>query len=91
MSKKGYNRGNSGNGSNKHMPSLHDIEMAVKGDVTAINKVLKYFEGYIIALSTRPLFDEDGNPHFVIDNEKRRAIETRLITGILKFDVTRTA
>jgi hypothetical protein len=28
--------------------------------VEAINKVLRHYEGYIIALSTRQMFDEDG-------------------------------
>lgn len=67
------------------------IEAAAGGDVDAINKVLKHYEGYIIVLSTRRLFDEYGNPHLVVDNEIRRTLETKLITKILQFDVTRTA
>jgi len=65
------------------------IKAAASGDVKAINKVLKHFEGYIIALSTRRLFDEDGNPYSVVDSELRRTLETTLITRILQFDVGR--
>lgn len=67
------------------------IEAAVGGDVDAINTVLKHYEGYIIALSKRRMYDDDGNPHFVADNEFRRTLETRLIVNILQFDVNRAA
>ena len=67
------------------------IEAAAHGDVGAINKVLKHYEGYIIALSTRRLFDEDGYTHYFVDEEMRRTLETNLIVKILQFDVTRAA
>jgi len=67
------------------------IEAAAGGDVDAINKVLKHYGGYITALSTRELYDEDGNPHLVVDGEIRRALETKLITKVLQFDTTRSA
>ena len=67
------------------------IEAAASGEVDAINKVLKHYEGYIIALSTRRLYDEDGNTHYFVDEEVRRTLVTKLITKILQFDVTRIA
>ena len=67
------------------------IEAAASGDVDAINKVLKHYKGYIIVLSTRRLFDEDGKPYMVVDNEIRRTLETKLITKILQFDLDRAA
>ena len=67
------------------------IEAAAGGDVDAINKVLKHYEGYIIVLSTRRLFDEDGGVHYFIDEEIRRTLETKLITKILQFDTDRAA
>jgi len=67
------------------------IEAAASGDVTAINKVLKHYEGYITALSVKRLFDEDGNTHYVVDSETRRTLETKLITKILQFDMMVTA
>ena len=36
----------------------HIIAAAASGDVEAINEVLKHYEGYIAALSTRKLYDE---------------------------------
>ena len=35
--------------------------LATGGDVDAINAVLKHYEGYIAALATRKLYDEQGN------------------------------
>jgi len=67
------------------------IEQAASGDVDAINKVLKHYEGYIIALSTRRLFDENGNAHYFVDEERRRTLETNLIVRILQFDMSRAA
>ena len=70
---------------------FHIIETAASGDVEAINKVLKHYEGYIIVLSTRRLYDEDGRAYYIIDNEIRRTLETKLITKILQFDLHRAA
>ena len=79
-----------GNENTRLLP-FHVIEAAAGGNVDAINKVLKHFEGYIIALSTRRLYDEYGRAHFVIDSEIRRTLETKLITKILQFDLDRAA
>ena len=76
---------------NKGLLPFRVIEDAANGDVDAINKVLKHYEGYIIVLSTRRLYDEDGNTHFHVDNEIRRTLETNLIVKILQFDVHRAA
>lgn len=65
------------------------IETAAKGDVIAINRVLQHYEGYIIALSTKRLFDERGKPYMVVDPETRRILETNLIVKIMQFDVNR--
>ena len=62
------------------------LEAAAGGNVDAINKVLKHFEGYIIVLSAMRLQDEDGREYFAVDEEKRRTLETGLITKILQFN-----
>jgi len=67
------------------------ITAAASGDVGAINHVLRHYEGYIIALSTKRLFDEHGRPYMVVDAEMRRTLETRLIVKIMQFDLTRAA
>ena len=83
------------NGQQKHKSKgllpFHVIEAAAGGDVDAINKVLLHYEGYIIVLSAKRLFDEDGRAYMVADDEIRRTLETKLITKILKFDTTRAA
>jgi len=76
--------------SNNLLP-LFIIEAAANGEVEAINKVLKFYENYIIALSTRRLYDENGKPYLMVDNERRRTLETNLIVRVLKFDITRAA
>ena len=42
---------------NKSLLPFPVIAAASGGDIDAINKVLKHYEGYIIALSTRRLYD----------------------------------
>jgi len=78
------------NGNTRLLP-FHTIEAAASGDVDAINAVLRHYEGYIIALSTRRLYDEYGNSHYFVDSEVRRTLETKLITRILQFDTSRAA
>ena len=75
---------------NTRLLPFHVIETAAGGDVDAINKVLKHYEGYICALSTRRLFDEDGNTHYFVDSEIQRTLETKLITKILQLDISMT-
>ena len=67
------------------------IERAAGGDVDAINKVLKHYEGYIIALSVKRLRDGDGRTYTVVDEEMRRTLETKLIVKLLRFDLKRAA
>lgn len=67
------------------------IEAAASGNVDAINAVLAHFERYIVALSTRTLYDENGLPHLCVDHEMRRRLETKLITRIIGFDVNKAA
>lgn len=63
------------------------IVAASKGDIEAINQVLKHYEGYIISLSTRTLYDEYGNPHICVDENIRRRLQTKLIAAVLNFKV----
>lgn len=63
------------------------IEAASKGDVDAINAVLKHYEGYIASLAIRPVYDDDGKGYTIVDEELRRRLETKLITKILTFKV----
>ena len=75
----------------RNMLPYHVIEAASYGDVEAINRVLKHYEGYIIALSAKRLYDEDGKSYLIVDNEMKRRLETNLIVRIMQFDVNRAA
>lgn len=66
------------------------IVLASKGDVDAITVVLDHYESYIVALSTRTLYDENRLPHLCVDTEMRRRLETKLITRLLHFDASNT-
>jgi hypothetical protein len=35
----------------------------------------------------RRMFDDDGNPHLILDSEMRRTLETKLIVKLLQFDL----
>lgn len=72
--------------SNTRLLPFPVIEAAASGDTGAINKVLKHYERYIIALSTRPLYDEYGKTHYHVDAEMRRTLETKLILKMMQFD-----
>ena len=54
----------------KNLLPFHIIKAASEGDVLAINTVLKHYEGYIITLSTRKMYDEGG---FIIVSMKHCA------------------
>ncbi|MBC8628167.1 helix-turn-helix domain-containing protein [Blautia stercoris] len=72
---------------NSKLLPYHIIVVAASGDVEAINRVLKHYEGYIAVLSTRKLYDEYGNSHYCVDETLRRRLETKLITKVLEFKV----
>lgn len=67
------------------LPSFQMIRAASNGDIEAINAVLKHYEGYIAALSTRKMYDENRQVHYCVDETLRRRLETKLITKILGY------
>ena len=58
------------------------ILASMDGDTTAIAAILKRYEGYIATLSTRELFDGQGNPVEYVDEDIRRRLEIRLTLGL---------
>jgi hypothetical protein len=76
---------------NSRLLSFRVIKAAVGGDVDAIHKVLKHYEGYIIALSTRRLHDKHERAYAVVDEDMRQTLESELIVKILRFDMMRAA
>ncbi|GAY78737.1 helix-turn-helix domain-containing protein [Sporolactobacillus inulinus] len=63
------------------------IVAATDGDTDAINRVVKHYSGFITKRSLRPMKDDYGNHHMVVDEMLRGRIHTRLITKILSFEI----
>ena len=61
--------------------------LAASGDVEAINRILKHYEGYIAVLSTRKLYDEYGNVYIAVDMELKGRIREAIMKMILEFDI----
>ena len=64
------------------------IEAAVRGDPDAVNQVIDHYSGYIAAMSIRKSYDQNGNVCFIVDEDIRRRLETKLTIAILTFDLT---
>ena len=60
---------------------------ASDGDIEAINRIVRHYSGFITSRSIRPMKDEYGNTHMVVDETLRRRMETRLIAKILSFEI----
>ena len=59
------------------------IEAARAGDAEAVERVLRYYEGYINKLCTRTLYDGSGQPHICIDEYMKRRLQIKLIHSIV--------
>lgn len=62
---------------------LSVIEAARAGDAEAVERVLRYYEGYINKLCTRMLYDEYCQPHVCVDEYMKRRLEIKLISSIV--------
>lgn len=62
---------------------LSVIEAARAGDAESVERVLRYYEGYINKLCTRTLYDEYGQPHVCVDEYMKRRLEIKLISSIV--------
>lgn len=69
----------------KRLPAFQTIKLASEGNIAAIHAMLKHYEGYIMALSTRCTCDEFGQVHYCVDETLRKRLETKLITKTLRF------
>ena len=49
---------------------LSVIEAARAGDAEAVERVLRYYSGYMNKLCTRTLYDENGYPHVCLDDPR---------------------
>lgn len=54
------------------------------GDPLAMERILRYYDGYMNKLSTRTLYDLDGSPHVRVDEYMKHRLQNKLIRAILK-------
>ena len=62
---------------------LSVIEAARAGDPLAVERVLRYYEGYINKLCTRTLYDDCGQLHVCVDEYMKHRLENKLIYAIV--------
>ena len=67
----------------RELLALSVIEAARAGDPLAVERVLRYYEGYMDKLCTRTLYDENGYPHVCLDEAMKRRLEIKLIHCII--------
>lgn len=72
---------------NEHLP-FHVIVSASEGDKQAIQKVLKHYDGYISKQCLRPLYDEYGQVHMVVDSEMKGRIQSAVMKMVQRFEIT---
>ena len=61
------------------------IRNAIRGDPNAVKRVLTYYSGYMTTLATRSMCDTDGSRKYIVNEELRSQLETKLILAILAF------
>ena len=59
------------------------IMAAISGDEQALAEVVKCYQGYIRALSTRLTKDQYGNEYYLVDEDMRLRLEVRLIHSVM--------
>lgn len=74
-------------GFNKSLVPFVVIAEATQGDITAMDAVLRHFEGYIASLSMRHFYGRHGISYYIVDEEMRQRLRTKLIMKVLDFKV----
>ena len=54
------------------------------GDPLAMERILRYYDGYMNKLCTRTLYELDGTPHVRVDEYMKHRLQNKLIRAILK-------
>ena len=62
---------------------LSVIEAARAGDAEAVERVLRYYSGYMNKLCTRTLYDDCGQLHVCVDEYMKHRLENKLIYSVL--------
>ncbi len=75
MAKKSYDK--------YKLPPYPVIVAAVGGDSEALQAIFRHYSSYIATLSMRSLYDENGEQHYVVDENIRSEMETHLARAIV--------
>ena len=59
------------------------IHAACAGDVDAIDRILRHYDGYINKLCVRKYIDGSGNVHYDVDEYMKRRLQIKLIHSIV--------
>lgn len=60
------------------------------GDTAAIKEILRHYERYILHFCRRTFYDEHGIPHEILDENRKKQIESEYINAlILYYDTKR--
>lgn len=59
------------------------IVAAKNGDTEAICEILRHYERYICHFAKRTVYDADGYPHSIIDDNRRKQIEAEYLSVLL--------
>lgn len=59
------------------------IEAARAGDPLTLERVLRYYEGYINKLCTRTLYDKNGLPYIGVDKYMKQRLQAKLVDAIV--------
>ena len=70
----------------KELPPLSVIHAAKAGDAEAMDRILRYYEGYINKLSTRKFHDGYGHSYEGLDEYMKRRLEIKLIHSIVTMN-----
>ena len=70
----------------REMLPLSVSDAARSGDAEAVERVLRYYEGYINKLCTRTLYDEYSYPHECVDEYMKHLLEIKLIHAIVAMN-----
>ena len=64
-----------------------EIEAIKENNETALNKLYKHYEKFIIAYCTKMKFDENGKPYYFFDEDKCQEIKNGLFIAVKKFKI----
>lgn len=53
------------------------------GDPQAMERILRYYDGYMNKLCTRTFYDLDGTPHVRVDEYMKHRLQAKLVQAIV--------